>query len=117
MLPVRLSDVIAKPLVGDLMRHQGFYSRGADGVLEVEYGAGIFQSAESCLGLYIGQFLKRVRSYFPDIEGEYFGGDCVTLKSLHFILGKNIAVIGNIPYIPGMVDGKVRDPDDHYLGG
>jgi hypothetical protein len=47
--PFRLGGGIAKPLMGDLMGHQGFYAAGADGTLVVEDGACVLEAAEAGL--------------------------------------------------------------------
>jgi hypothetical protein len=52
-----------------------------------------------------------------DVEGEYFECDGVAVKTELFIFSEYIIVNGGTHGVAGVVDGEVRDADDHDLWG
>ena len=71
VVPVLLGDGIAKPLVGDLVRHQAEGGAVGDAAFAEEDGAGVFHAAAHARHLDVGQLLIRVRA---DVRREELDG-------------------------------------------
>ncbi len=52
-----------------------------------------------------------------DVEGEYFECDGIAVESKLFVFREYIIVDGDAQGVAGVVDGEVRDADDHDLWG
>jgi len=115
--PLGLCGGVAEPLVGYLVRHQGFNTRGIDRVLKVEDSAGIFQAAETGFRLNITAFFEGIGSDVLNIEGKDLQCVCITFETDLFIFPEDIIIYGDAHCIAGMIYGKVSDSDDHYFGG
>src|SRR5262245_26807459 len=112
IVPIRLGDGVAEPLVGDLVRDEADDRSATERVLTVENRAGVFGAAVDPRRLHVAEFFVGVR---PDVFAEKLHRQS---RSLFKSGNARVTILMIDPGLkrntfdkPGVMYGELRDAD------